>query len=297
MKIKKYIVLFSIFLLAVFFFSCAGFGEALQAVAPLAQDLGVPGANLISAYAKAFEQITPEQEYYIGRAVGANVLSTYRLQTNIPAWTLYVNKICNALVINSRRPEIFNGYHVAILDSDEINAFATPGGHIFITRGLLNCSTSEDTLAAVIAHEVGHIQLEHGLKAIKNSRITQALVLTGTTAASAAAGSYNLGEMTSVFSESIGEIVNTMVINGYSQKQEFEADNEAMNLLALAGYEPSSLLDMLQVLQREQSGHPGGFNKTHPTPTQRIENARSSAGKYNVPDTRFYRNARFSGNI
>ena len=285
MKIKKYFAFILVIpFTALFMSSCSSLGSNLL------WGLANNAPALISAYSKAFEQITPEQEYYIGRAVGANVLSAYRIQDNIPGWTLYVNKICNALVVNSRRPEIYNGYHLAILDSDEINAFATPGGHIFITRGLLNCTSSEDTLAAVIAHEVSHIQLEHGLKAIKNSRITNALVVTGTTAVSSA---YNLGELTSVFTESIGEIVNTMVINGYSQKQEFEADNEAMNLLSLAGYEPSSLLEMLRVLEKEQSGHPGGFNKTHPTPAQRINNAQKNTSKFSVPDTRSYRTARF----
>jgi len=205
----------------------------------------------------------------------------------------YVNKIANTIVIHSSRPEIFNGYHVNILDSDEINAFATPGGHIFITRGLIGCTTSEDTLAAVIAHEVGHIQHQHGLKAIKNNRITGALVSTGSSVASAASGSYVLSEMLDVFSDSINEVVTTMVTNGYSQSQEFEADNLAMELLAMAGYEPSSLVDMLRVLERDQGKHPGGFNKTHPTPAQRITNAQKSVSKYKVADTRNYRQSRF----
>ena len=287
-------------LLTVFLFSCAGFGSGAQIFASIGQATGLINSRTADAIAKsgvawekAFEDISPEQEYYIGRAVGANILTTYKLQNNKAAIVAYVNKICNALVINSPRPEIFNGYHVNVLDSDEINAFATPGGHIFITWGLIGSATSEDTLAAVIAHEVSHIQLQHGLKAIKNSRVTQALVTTGVAGASAAAGSYNLGEMTNLFSESINQIVTTMVTNGYSQKQEFEADATALSLMELAGYTPSSLIDMLKVLEKNQSSHPGGFNKTHPTPTQRIENAQKTVGKYSVPDTRSFREARY----
>jgi len=279
--------------------SCASMGTVAQIGAAIGQAAGVIDARTADAIAKtgaawgkAFEEITPEQEYYIGRAVGANILSSYKLY-NSPALVLYVNKICNTLVINSPRPEIFNGYRVNILDSDEINAFATSGGHIFLTRGLISNSSSEDTLAAVVAHEIAHIQLQHGLKAIKNSRITQALVLTGATAASAAAGSYNLAEMTSVFTESINEIITTMVVNGYSQSQEYDADATAQLLLSLAGYEPSSLLEMLRVLEKNQSAHPGGFNKTHPTPTQRIANAQKTVGNYSVEDTREFRAARF----
>jgi len=282
-------------------FSCESFGGIAQIGAALGQAFGLIDSRTADAIAKsgvalskAFEDITPEQEYYIGRAVGANILSSYKIQTNKPAMLAYVNKICNALVINSPRPEIFNGYHVNILDSDEINAFATSGGHIFITRGLIESTTSEDTLAAVIAHEVSHIQLQHGLKAIKNSRITQALLITGTSAAAAAAGNSNIADLVDIFGDSINEVVSTMVTNGYSRTQEYEADSMAMSLMDLAGYEPSSLVDMLKTLEKTQSSHPGGFNKTHPSPTDRITNAQKTVGKYSVPDTRSFRASRYA---
>ena len=243
------------------------------------------------AIIKANEEITPSQEYYIGRAVGANILVTYKLQTNKPALVAYANNICNALVINSERPEIYNGYHVNILDSDEINAFATPGGHIFITRSLIASATSEDTLAAVIAHEIGHIQLQHGLNAIKSDRKFQAGLATANALASLKGK--DLEEVTSNFGVSVDGIVN--VLNkGYSRDQEFEADTKAMELLAKAGYEPSSLIDVLRVLEKTQSAHSGGFNSTHPTPTQRIANAQKTVGNYKVTDTRSYRQARFN---
>jgi len=299
---------FTAFAAVILFSSCASLGSVAQIAASVGQATGVVDSKTAdfinknadnlnkvgAAVGKAFEQITPEQEYYIGRAVAANVLTNYKLVTNSPAMVTYANKICNALIVNSPRPEIFNGYHVNILDTDEINAFATSGGHIFITRGLISCTTSEDTLASVLAHEISHIQLQHGLKAIKNSRITQALVVTASSTASAVAGNYNLGEITGAFSDSVGEIVTTMVTNGYSQSQEFDADSNALALMALAGYEPSSLLDMLQMLDKNQSSHPGGFNKTHPTPTQRIANVQKTLGKYTVNDTRSFRQARYS---
>ena len=285
-------------------FSCASAAPYLGSVAQIGAALG-QATGLINdstadaiiksgvAFGAAFEDITPEQEYYIGRAVAANVLSSYRLQPTTSAMTAYINRICNALIINSPRPEIFNGYHVAILDSDEINAFATPGGHIFISRGLVNCATSEDTLASVIAHEIAHVQLQHGLKAIKNSRFTQALLVTGTSAASAA-GNSTVSELTNTFGDSVSEIVTTIVTNGYSQAQELDADSVAMSLMSLAGYEPSSLVEMLQALEKNQSSHPGGFNKTHPTPAQRITNAQRTVGSYNVEDTRSFRVPRYA---
>jgi predicted Zn-dependent protease len=296
-------IVFAVFVIT----SCASAAPYLGSVAQIGAAIG-QATGLISdstadaivksgvAFGAAFEDITPEQEYYIGRAVAANVLSTYRLQPTTSAMTAYMNKVANTLIINSPRPEIFNGYHVAILDSDEINAFATPGGHIFITRGLINCATSEDTLAAVIAHEIAHVQLQHGLKAIKNSRFTQALLITGTSAASAA-GNTTVSQLADTFGDSVNEIVSTMVSSGYSRTQELDADSYAMVLMSLAGYEPSSMIDMLQVLERNQSSRPGGFNNTHPTPTQRISNARNTVGNYDVPDTRSYRQPRYAAAV
>jgi predicted Zn-dependent protease len=297
MKNSLYI---GIFFLAAAILSCESMGSVTGLGAQIARGAGLINENVADAITqsgealgKALEEITPEQEYYIGRAVAANILTTYKVYTGEPALTAYVNKICNAITINSDRPEIFNGYHVNILDSAEINAFATSGGHIFVTRGLIECTDSEDALAGVIAHEIAHIQLQHSLKAIKNSRINQALMVTGVSAAGAAAD-MDVKELTSVFNESVSEILNTLINNGYSQTQEFDADSAALSLMASAGYEPSSLVAMLHSLESSQPGRPGGFNKTHPSPAQRITKAEGLLGKYKVSDTRSYRTARFA---
>jgi predicted Zn-dependent protease len=289
-------------LAALFFLgSCGTLASAAGTGAQIAGAMGIIDQNTAAAIGRsseaigrAAETITPEQEYYIGRAVGANILGTYRIWTGNPALTAYLNRICGAITVNSPKPEIYNGYHVMILDSTEINAFATSGGHIFITRGLIECTDSEDTLASVIAHEVAHIQLQHSVKAIRNSRITQALLVTGGSAVDIAAGGTTIGELTDIFGESVGEIVSTMVNNGYSQSQEFDADDLALELLASAGYDPSSLVTMLRALEKTQPGRPGGFNKTHPTPARRIENAEDSVEDYRVPDTRTYRRDRYA---
>src|SRR5574344_2492121 len=115
------------------------------------------------------EEITPEQEYYIGRAVAGTILEKYNVY-NSEKMQKYLNEICSAIVINSDKPVLYKGYYVAILDTDEVNAFATSGGHILVSRGLLSCAESEDARAAGIAHEVSHIQLQHSIKAIKSSR-------------------------------------------------------------------------------------------------------------------------------
>jgi predicted Zn-dependent protease len=249
--------------------------------------------NTNKAMANAAEDITPEQEYYIGRAVAANILKTYPLYRGSPALTTYVNRICNAIVINSPQPDIYNGYHVALLNSQEINAFATSGGHIFLTRGLVSSTKSEDALAGVIAHEIAHIQLQHSIKAIKTSRITQALLATGASVAGAVSG-YDVNEMTAIFNESVGDIMGTLVNNGYSQAQEFEADAKALSLLAGAGYNPSGLIDMLKELEKTQKGSSGGFNKTHPSPDKRRAAAEAVLlVQTKITDTSSNRRARF----
>ena len=294
MKIK-YIIAITVVILSITVISCKSVAFAAQ-VAGAAGVIDQNTANAISqssqALANATEAITPEQEYYIGRAVAANILSRYKIWEGNRALNAYLNKICMAIVINSPRPDIYNGYRVMLLDSKEINAFATPGGHIFVTRELVANANSEDALAAVIAHEIAHIQLQHSIKSIKTSRITQAIMITGVSAAGAATG-YNVNELTDIFNESVGEIVTTMVDNGFSQSQEFEADNTALRLLASAGYSPSALIEMLRALSNVQASG-SGFGKTHPTPAQRIANAERTVNQYRVSDTRSARQARFN---
>ena len=270
--------------------SCLGMA---QAIGDSADEMGDSrGAQALSQSARsierALEDITPEQEYYIGRAVGANILANYQLYEEDPDLTLYLNEITVAVAINSRKPEIFNGYHTAILDSEEINAFATPGGHIFITRGLLQCATSEDALAAVIAHEIAHIQLQHSIRAIKSSRVVNAFATTGSSLAGLA-----LSDLAGILDEAANDIVSAMQ-EGYSQNQEFAADTLALELLADTGYDPASLIAMLRVLEQNQSRRSDGFARTHPSPEDRIAQLERPLRQYAVRDTRPYRDDRFS---
>ncbi|MDR1239916.1 MAG: M48 family metalloprotease, partial [Treponema sp.] len=121
------------------------------------------------------ETLSPEDEYYLGRTVAARILRTDPAYTGDSDLVFYLNKICLALVINSSKPAAFNGYHVGILDSPELNAFATPGGHIFLTQGMVECADSEDALAAVIAHELAHIQLRHAAAMIDDQKLVREL--------------------------------------------------------------------------------------------------------------------------
>jgi predicted Zn-dependent protease len=241
------------------------------------------------------DDISSEDAYFLGRAVAANILTRYRFYTQKPAAARYLNQICAAITVNSPMPDSYNGYHVGILDSPELNAFATTGGHIFVCRGLMEALTTEDALAAVLAHEIAHIQLRHGVELIKNMRLTRELSNAADRAAGIAAREAGLGQRKVLFDNSVREMVTTLIVNGYTHKQEFEADAYALKLLADAGYSPASMVDVLTILQKTKRG--GGINGTHPLPAQRITNVQRELPRYRVQDTRSFRASRFAGMV
>ena len=245
------------------------------------------------AVEKSFEDITPEQEYYIGRAVAAFVLDRYAPYSEEKS-NDYVNLLGRGLALASDRPETFGGYHFLILDSDEINAFAAPGGLVLISRGLLRCADSEDAVAAILAHEIAHITRRHGLKAIKTSRITAALTSAAITATQTA-GSEELAALTSTFQGSIADITSTLINSGYSRAQESEADLGAVTIMQRVGYNPRALVGMLAIMKKKLK--PGGvdFAKTHPDPGERIKDIEKSlAGKPSPPAPPPQRKARYN---
>ncbi|WP_461257298.1 M48 family metalloprotease, partial [Treponema sp. R80B11-R83G3] len=192
---------------------------------------------------------------------------------NNPEAVQYLNCICQALVINSSYPAPYKGYFVLILDSNEFNAFATPGGHIFVTRKLIESASSEDMLAAVIAHELAHIILRHGIQIINESKFENEMSAMADLMAGYAAGMSAEAARANSFRDSITRNIDTLIQSGYSQTQEYEADREAVILLLNAGYDPNALLDMFKVLQKVRDSQYGrGLFSTHPSPELRIAN-------------------------
>lgn len=263
----------------------------------LLQSLDDPAAftkNLIDVaapIAKAAEPIENKEEYYIGREVAAIILNNYKLYDD-KKLEKYLNLICMTLVINSDIPEIYNGYHVAILDTDEINAFATSGGHILVTRGLLNCADSEEAIAGVLAHELGHIQLKHGIKAIKANRFTNAAI---ESTGNAAYGKDAAADM-QFLQEASKAIITTMVDSGYSKTQEYEADKFAVQLMAKAGYDPAGMCEMLKIMHQRQKNDKRGFGKTHPSADSRIRKLEKTAAKLSGNYSREVRIVRYNNN-
>ena len=253
--------------------------RALEEVTRVGADIGaatgmITEENAVSmkktskAISKSFEDITPQQEYYIGRSIGAVILEKYPADANDAA-NQYLNLVGQTLARASDMPETFTGYHFLIQNTQEINALAAPGGLIFVTRGMLDCCPHETAVAAVLAHEIGHVQSKHGLRAIKKSRITNALVTIGVEGAKTFGGQ-ELADLTHEFEGSIDDISQTLINSGYSRAFESEADRAAITILRRVGYSPAGLVDMLQVMRRKLVPDQADFASTHPSPESRI---------------------------
>jgi predicted Zn-dependent protease len=262
---------------------------ALSGCSSLGSILGNIGGNIVSGAAdtavgaalgdeedkkkletlkKTTEEITPEQEYYIGRAVAATVLKSYPAY-DAKAVNDYLNSLGQSLAMASTVPETFSGYHFLATNSDDINAFGAPSGFILATRGLLRCATSEDEVAAILAHEIGHVTGGHGMKAIKASRLAEAGTLLAQWGTSGSDSSLT-GKLTKAFTDSITDIVKTMITSGYSRDLEMQADMAAIVILHRMGYDPRALVRVLQVMKTKLKPEGTDFAKTHPDPAQRI---------------------------
>ncbi len=230
---------------------------------------GAPAVKIAEGTVKAARPISDSEEYFLGRTVAAQIINMYPLSTN-QKLIQYVNLIGHTIAMHSDKPETYGGYHFSILKTDELNAFACPGGIIFITTGLINLTKNEDELAAIIAHEIAHIYYRDGIATIKSSRWTQALTIIGSAAAQQY-GSEGLAQLTDIFQGSVEDVLKTLVVSGYGQKQELRADKTAMRYLHQSGYNPVALLNVLNNFKAEGYATEKGFLKTHPGTDKRIK--------------------------
>lgn len=221
-------------------------------------------------FAKSAETLNDEQEYYLGRSVSAMVFSRYRPLNDRKA-IAYVNKVGRIIAAQSDKPETYNGYKFMVLDSGEINALSAPGGYIFITKGFLKILPDEDALAAVLAHEVAHIALGHGVDAISSSNLTDALLIVGKEVAASQTDGY-VSELTNLFGDSVNEVFDTLITSGYSRSQEYRADAYAAQLLIRSGYNTDAFRVTLEQLEKAGGdSDAGGWSSTHPKPSKRLD--------------------------
>ena len=244
-----------------------------------------------------FADITEEEEYYIGRATAALILSKYRPLRN-SALNAYVNTMGTAIAYSSDRPETYAGYHFLVLDTDEVNAMAAPGGFIFVTKGLIKRCRDEEALAAILAHEIGHVAERHGLQSIKKSRLIDAFKLIGSEAADRL-DSENLTKLTGIFEGVLGDVVETLVERGYDRKFEYEADKLALSYAVRTGYSPGGLADFLAGMDAgKPAGPAAGWFKTHPSAADRLTRAKSETAALGaVPAKLEVRTARFAAAV
>jgi len=253
-------------LLALTLAACATVLTTLES----ATDEGSVEGKLIrgaSRLRKSFEDIDPSEEHFIGRSVAAEILALPRYPLAADEDLLgYVERVGHGLVATNdgvRRP--FLDYRFGILDTDEVNAFACPGGLILVSRGLLATTRGEDELAAVLAHEIAHVTLRHGVAAIRQANLTQAFTYLGAGAAQATMDPEDLRKVTDLFGDSVGDIVETLVTRGYSRDAEVAADELGRRFLSGAGYDPQALARVLERMEGE-----GGMFATHPSPEERV---------------------------
>ncbi len=232
------------------------------------------------------EQSDITEEVRFGREVAARIIGRYGMYEN-PAVTKYVNLVGTVLAMNSSRPEI--EFHFAVLNTDEINAYAAPGGYVFITRGALLKMQDEAELAGVLAHEIGHVVEKHVVKELNirgsdESAVSGlARVIGGSTDAARAA-----------FAQAVDQAMDILFKNGYKREDETQADRDSVMLCALAGYEPTGLVHYFDRIKAMKGKQTEVLDKTHPSYDARIawlndtiQKEGIDSGNYNSYKVRF----------
>lgn len=254
---------------------CALIAEELRAFGAGDEFVANYDASRFAIQAIEADTLPEDDEYYAGRVAAAQILGLYEAYDD-PEANHYLNLLGQTLALASTRPVLFSGYNFQILDSDEINGLATPGGHIFVTRGLLRLTRAEDEVAAILAHEISHVAFRHGAEAIMNTRGRNlALRAEALNYRLAAVGLDDsaFARAAGVLEERVQTVTNSLLGDGYSQEAEIEADLGAIEILLKLGYDPYALVRVLERLaesERQAGSVKRGFHQTHPNPQRRI---------------------------
>lgn len=210
------------------------------------------------AKAAGLIEYNEEEEVAIGRQIAGNLLGAAHLVKDAKLQK-YVNDVGRWVASQSERPDL--PWHFGVIDTEDINAFAAPGGYIFVTKGLYRLLNEESELAGVLAHEVGHVIRKHHLKILQKS---QAVDQGGKLLEKKAGGNDAIRNLIGNGAE--------IVARSLDKDAEFEADRIAVVLAARAGYEAFGLPQVLQDI-----GHTGKDDdrvallfKTHPPPDERL---------------------------
>lgn len=217
--------------------------------------------DTVKAVGKATREIPQDEEIALGQDVAARLLGAAPLADDARLQR-YVNNVGRWLASRSERPDL--PWRFGVLEAPQINAFAVPGGTVFITRGLLDKMTSEAELAGVLSHEIAHVVRKHHLKAIQKG----ALASLGGQAASQA-----FGEMNAEAKQKLVAFGTEMYSRGLDKDDELEADRLGVVIAARGGYDPYGLPAVLQTLQAVNPSDSAValMFKTHPAPGERLQ--------------------------
>src|SRR5690242_7227873 len=239
----------------------------LFVAAPAGAQFRLPDLNVnrlvdtVKGVAKATHEIDENEEIAIGNDVAAGLLGAAPLMSDIRVQR-YVNNIGRWLASQSERPDL--PWKFGVLDAPQLNAFAVPGGTIFITRGLLEKMANEAELAGVLSHEIVHVVKKHHLKAIQKG----ALASLGGQAASAA-----FNDLNAEAKQKLVSFGTAMYSRGLDKGDELEAARLGVGIAARGGYDSYGLPDVLQTLQamNAKDSALALMFKTHPAPGERLD--------------------------
>jgi beta-barrel assembly-enhancing protease len=202
-------------------------------------------------------------EVSFGREIAARILGKHKFYDN-PPLIKYVSLVGLSLARNTNRPEL--EYHFMILDTLEVNAYAAPGGYVFITKGALQLMKDESELAGAIAHEIAHVTEKHVVKELKikgtdDSAVSGLAQLVGGNSESAR----------SAFAQVVEQGLEMIFKNEYKREDEMQADKSAVSITAMTGYNSIGLARYLDRLSAISEKFPEPKNDgTHPTFAARI---------------------------
>ena len=219
------------------------------------------GSNLL------YNEVGPFQEYLLGRAVSARLLGKYKLVDTASIASIYLRQVGEIVARGSCAPWPYEGYRFALIEGDEPNAFAAPGGFVFVTTGMLHFLQSEDELAAILGHEIAHVELRHGMKTVHQNKVFGLF----NAVASMATGGNGNQMLQRRAKEQLNKVMEKMVgkiRQGYSRDIEGQADERAIEISAMLGYDTLSLYRLLERFKRLKGSY-GGANY----PQQRGEDA------------------------
>jgi predicted Zn-dependent protease len=232
-----------------------------------------PNANamdLVGLLSQSVEQIDEPKEIEIGRQLASVLLGAKPLHPNM-ALQRYVNRLGRWISLQSSRPDL--PWTFGVLDDDGYNAFATPGGYIFITKGLVDHVADEAELAGILAHEITHVIGKHHLQAMRKSArsgfLTQLAV------------SQLKSDLAGGVSAQLLGLGRELYSRGLDQEDELEADRNGVALATRAGFDPYGLVAVLQQLRSESPDNPMfslSFS-THPSAQVRLDQMELAMGQ------------------